>query len=207
MLYKLVRDAKPKQSLETGFAFGLSTLFIAQALPDNGEGHHTAVDPFEISEFKGVGVANVRRAGLEDRFTFIEDYAANALPRLNQQGLKLDFAFIDGHHTFDAAFLDFFYCDVMMGSGGLIVFHDFSMPAVRKVVTFVLRNLPYDLHMDGIARALGLPQRIYHRMRMMARYPMEMYGWKYSDIWAQCNYCVLRKRGVDARPWDHYRAF
>lgn len=206
-LHHLVRERRPKQTLETGFAFGLSTLFILQALRENGSGRHIAVDPFERTAFKGVGLANVKRAGFEDIFTCIEDYAANALPQLHREGARIDFAFIDGHHTFDQAFLDFYYCDLMMDPGAVVVFHDFSMPAVRKVVTFVLRNLDYELVVTDHARALPFTRHLYHRVRMMLKQPLEFYGWKYSDLWAQCNYAVLRKRAVDSRAWDHYVPF
>lgn len=206
-LHALVRAIKPAQSVETGFAYGLSTLFILDAMHENGSGHHTAIDPFEVSAFKGVGIANVQRAGFAERFTHIQDYSQDVLPRLLREGLRIDFAFIDGHHTFDQAFIDFYYCDKMMNDGGIVVFHDFSMPAVRKAVTFILRNLRYTLHMDNFVRALKPHQHAYHRARMMARYPTEPASWAYSDIWAQCNFCVLRKLADDGRPWDHYVSF
>jgi predicted O-methyltransferase YrrM len=41
LLYDLVRTLKPDKTLETGMAYGISTLFICQAHRDNGAGCHT----------------------------------------------------------------------------------------------------------------------------------------------------------------------
>jgi predicted O-methyltransferase YrrM len=65
-LYSLVRYLRPARTLEIGMANGLSSLFIAQALRDNGSGKHTALDPFQYSDWAGAGVALIQKAGLTD---------------------------------------------------------------------------------------------------------------------------------------------
>src|SRR5512145_68449 len=62
LLYDLVRALKPDKTLETGMAYGISTLFICQAHRDNGAGCHTAIDPFQEQTFKSIGLANIERA-------------------------------------------------------------------------------------------------------------------------------------------------
>jgi predicted O-methyltransferase YrrM len=39
-----VRELRPELTLEIGFAYGVSTLFITEALRQNGRGHHIVVD-------------------------------------------------------------------------------------------------------------------------------------------------------------------
>ena len=56
VLYNLIREYKPKRSIEIGFAYGLSTLFICQALADNGQGMHIAIDPWEKQAYKSIGL-------------------------------------------------------------------------------------------------------------------------------------------------------
>ena len=46
-LYSVVRRLKPSVSVEVGFAKGVSTLAILQALADNGHGVHHVIDPFQ----------------------------------------------------------------------------------------------------------------------------------------------------------------
>jgi Methyltransferase domain len=55
-----------------------------------------------------------------------------------------DFAFVDGMHTFDYVFTDFFYIDKMLPVGGVIVFDDVYYPSIRKLCRYILTNLPYE---------------------------------------------------------------
>src|SRR5438876_12098824 len=65
-LYSLVRHLRPSLTLEIGMANGLSTLFIAQALRENGCGRHISVDPFQFRDWRGAGMTLLRQAGLDD---------------------------------------------------------------------------------------------------------------------------------------------
>jgi hypothetical protein len=67
------------------------------------------------------------------------------LPELAEKGYRVQFAFIDGAHSFDLALIDFFYLDQMMENGGVIVFDDVSWQSVNAVVRFVLANRDYEL--------------------------------------------------------------
>ena len=52
------------------------------------------------------------------------------------QGERIDFAFIDGAHTFDHALVDFFYIDRMLNVGGIVAFDDLGFPCIEKVCRF-----------------------------------------------------------------------
>src|SRR5437870_4225400 len=100
-LFNLIRARRPLTTLETGFAYGVSALFICEALRQNGSGHHTVMDPFERTRFDGLGLKHLDEAGLSDLVTFYEEPSELCLPRLAREGVRLDFAFVDGHHLFD----------------------------------------------------------------------------------------------------------
>lgn len=152
-LYEAVRRVRPSVVLEVGMAFGVSTLAILSALCDSGpNGRLISIDPHQCSGvWKGVGVAAVARAALNARHEMLEDYDYKELPRLLASGLKIDFAYIDGWHTFDYTLLDWWYVDKMLPVGGVVAFNDCGWPAIDKVIRFVLSHRRYH-EMD-----VGLP--------------------------------------------------
>src|ERR1700730_15866182 len=48
-IYDLCLSVKPKSTLEIGMAYGYSTLYFLAAITRNQAGHHTAIDPFQLS--------------------------------------------------------------------------------------------------------------------------------------------------------------
>lgn len=166
LLYDLVREVRPKQTLETGFAYGFSALFILQALVDNGVGVHKAIDPVETHRWHGIGLANVKRAGFERIFTLLEEPSQLALPAHYGKGFKIDFAFIDGSHLFDETLLDAYYMDRMLAPGGLIVLDDWDwLPAVRAAANFIETNLSYEV----IAAPQAPKVRVLRKVKSPAR--------------------------------------
>jgi predicted O-methyltransferase YrrM len=143
-LIRLVRDMRFTRTIETGMAYGISTLAIGSVHQERGEGSHIAIDPIQAEQYGSIGTLNLRRAGLEDRVRVIEERADVALPRLRDEGLRLDFGFIDGRHLFDYALLDFFYIDQMLDVGGVVVFHDTWKPGVAEAAAFVSANRAYE---------------------------------------------------------------
>ena len=150
-------------------AHGKSTLWICQALADNGKGRHIAMDPWQDNYPGGPspGLWNLEQAGLRHLVEFHLDSSHRVLPALELRGQQIDFAFIDGFHTFDHTLTDFFLIDKMLTLDGLIVFDDVSWPSVRKVVRFVLGNRPYrdvDSPLAG-----GFARTVYRKGRRVVR--------------------------------------
>jgi len=46
-------------------------------------------------------------------------------------------AFIDGWHTFDYTFIDFFFVDQVLKDGGILAFHDMYALSKQKVLNFI----------------------------------------------------------------------
>ncbi|MDX1531538.1 MAG: class I SAM-dependent methyltransferase [Rhodothermales bacterium] len=204
LLYDHVRSARPARTLEIGLAYGVSTLFICQALRDNGAGAHTAIDPLEASEYHSIGLTNVERAGLSDLFRFYKAPSAAVLPQLHARRERFDFAFVDGRHHFDYALVDLFYVDQMLPVGGCVAVDDLWMPGVRKAASFLLRNRPYVLVPTPAGVRTPVPQRWLNLGRRVLQNPL---GWDWPLKLVPQNVALLRKVGDDDRVWDHHRPF
>src|SRR3954447_10450445 len=142
-LERLVVERRALRTLETGMAYGLSTLAISAAHGRLGSGSHVAIDPYQ-DRFRRIGALNLERAGASARVRLVEQPSERALPRLWEEGLQLDLALLDGQHLFDHTLIDFFYADRMLVDGGVVVFHDIWMPAIRDVVAYVTAHRAYD---------------------------------------------------------------
>lgn len=146
-IQELVAATKPRHSLEIGCAMGISTLAVLYALERENCGEHIAVDPNQTAtgphRWDGVGLTMVRHAGLEHRFRLIERPSHLALPELLSQGARFDLIFVDGWHSFDYAFVDYFYCDLLLNEGGILVFDDWQMPPVHHVCWFLESHKKY----------------------------------------------------------------
>ncbi len=211
-LYHLVRTLKPAATLEVGTAYGLSTLFICQALRDNAAGRHTAIDPFQ-THFRNLGLHNIHRAGLSDLLTFHEEPSQIVLARMVSEKRAFDLIFIDGSHLFDAVFVDFFFADQLIPVGGCLIFDDLWMPAVRKALRFILANRHYEIAEDHMGQTPPFLKRHLQNLRYQTRKKLkgkkshgtgsEMHFHKGRHI----NWCILRKTAPDDRPWDHFAPF
>jgi predicted O-methyltransferase YrrM len=139
-LYDECLRLAPRTSLEVGFAFGFSTLFILAGIAKNGSGMHLAVDQFEVSAYGGVGLQKVQEVCATANFRFVQESSVHATTDLEREHSSFDFIFIDGNHRFDDALVDFTLFSRLLNKGGLIVFDDLWMPSLRTAVAFVQTN-------------------------------------------------------------------
>lgn len=203
--HDLVVEADATRTLEVGFAYGMAGLFLCQAHFERGHGTHVAIDPNQDTDYRSIGRLNIERAGFSEHFELRQAPSHTALPELVAEGREVDFAFIDGMHLFDYALVDFYYVDLMLPVGGYIAFDDLWMPAVRKVISFILRNRPYEHVAVDTTRGLPLWMRLAYVARKVAQNPLDLRDWpmRLSPQGA----LVLRKSGEDRRPWDWYKRF
>ena len=141
LLAQLHATVKPKLSIEIGLAYGFSTLFILDAAFHTNAGRHIAIDPFQDSMWHGIGTQAVRELNFDSKFEHIPETSVTALTDLCKQGIKADYIYIDGAHTFDYALVDFFCSNRVLTVGGILIFDDMWMPALQKVASFIRTNL------------------------------------------------------------------
>lgn len=210
-LQALVRQADPTVSLEVGLAYGISALFICDALNVRSGTQHTVIDPFQYSNWKGAGIRNLERAGYGDIVTLIEEPSCLALPALERSGKRIDFAFIDGWHMFDFALVDFFFVDRLLKVGGVVAFDDAGWPAIRKVCRFIRTNLAYSVagaHPRDWKRSLRrrTAERLLSRkcLRKIVRPELAVPDLELG-LTGRC--IAFRKENEDNRRWNHFNDF
>jgi predicted O-methyltransferase YrrM len=153
-----------KATIEVGCANGISGLYICSGIFHKANPGHTAIDPFQSSEFQGRGVANIRRAGF-DFFRLIEEPSETALPALVSCGARYDMALIDGLHTADQAMVDFYFLDRLLRVGGILVFDDVQSSAVNKVVRYTATYPNYKL--IGTCARRGIQRRMINLLKQI----------------------------------------
>lgn len=192
-LYRLVRAARPAAVVEVGLAYGLSTLAILQALHDNGNGHLVSIDPRQHADWHGVGLVNIRKAGFSDLHTFIEQPSYLALPTLLARHTGVDFAYVDGWHTFDYVLVDFFYLDKLLPVGGIIGFNDCGLPAIDRVISFIQTHRYYQELTDVVPRDFRGRNALITITRWLLNKPRSDRYFKKRESWEP--------------PWNFYARF
>ncbi|MEQ8521840.1 MAG: class I SAM-dependent methyltransferase [Vicingaceae bacterium] len=218
-LQKLIKNNAISSSIEVGCAFGLSSLFICSELQHKSGRQHTIIDPYQNSDWHGIGVNNLRKAGI-DFFNLIEKPSEIALPELLNGNSTFDFAFIDGWHTFDHTLIDFFYLSRMLKIGGIMVIDDVGMPAVNRVLRYVL-NYPCYEFVDSVKietsskkkifnRFIGTPWRFFGKFlpnaaRAALLSPLLIQSDR--ELGIDASMVAIRKISEDNRAWNWYESF
>ena len=138
-LTRIIDAVKPSTSLEIGMAYGVSALYICEALSKLPHpARHIVMDPFQSTQWRGIGLQNVAAAGYAHLLEFHEHRSEFLLPQLLAAGTSVEFAFIDGWHTFDQVLLEFFYVNRMLPVGGVIAFDDAERRGINRVIRHAL---------------------------------------------------------------------
>jgi len=201
---QLITDRDLTNSIEIGLAYGMSALFIAGAHKTRGIGTHVAVDPGQDS-YHNIGKLNLQRAGLDDITEVVEAPSYAALPAMLADGRRFDFAFIDGMHLFDFTLVDFFYIDLMLDVGGIVVFDDIGMKACRSAAMYAMRNRSYER--VPIATTAGVPPHV-KAGRIARKVVSDPFSLRDLSLKLTAEgVVVLEKTADDTRPYDHHELF
>ncbi|HKR64505.1 MAG TPA: class I SAM-dependent methyltransferase [Thermoanaerobaculia bacterium] len=214
LVERMIQKTAATSAIEVGMAFGISSLAIASSLLRRDETRYVVIDPHQSHGWKNAGVHLLRRAGLADMVQLIEEPSQLVLPRLAAQGERFDFVFIDGWHTFDHALVDFFFCDMLLNPGGVMMLDDVGYPAIDRVVRFILSNRDYELvgatRVDEEAsRSLQWRRKFKRAVRPIARTdrdPSPAFDLVFSRL-ERAQVVALEKLGEDSRRFDHFEAF
>ena len=138
-----VERERAARTIEIGFGYGVSALFICEALlaNDQPDARHVVLDPNQCWRFADCGLQLIEEAGLGRLVEFHTEASEIALPRFLEEGRRFDLAFVDGNHRFDGVFLDLIYLGRLVRGGGIIFVDDFQLPAIAKAASFCTSNL------------------------------------------------------------------
>jgi len=99
-LYILCKTIKPEKIVETGVAYGLSSMYILQALKENNKGTLYSIDsvfsPWQSKEMIGVAIPDELRI----RWEFIFGSSSEKLEHILSQLNLIDVFFHDSLHTY-----------------------------------------------------------------------------------------------------------
>lgn len=140
LVHSIVRNHRPKLVIETGSFIGVSTLWIAAALQENGDGGviHAFDDfgPIEKGPWRDVEMptgrlefvaGNIARAGLADHVVFHPGNSSFEM-RACQEELRAaggcQLAFLDADHGVVGVWQDFWATEPLLQTGGLVLLHD-----------------------------------------------------------------------------------
>ena len=143
LLARVTAQVAPVVSLEIGLGSGFSALAICTASPRVPDRRHLVIDPHQTKYWDGAGMRHLAEAGCADMIVLHEDFSYRVLPLLERAETRVDLAFVDGWHTFDFAFVDFFYLDKLLREGGVVAFDDADWPSIRPVLRYAITNLGY----------------------------------------------------------------
>ena len=215
---KLIRENGLTRAVEVGCAMGMSSLAIADSLAGEGAFHYI-IDPFQKSQWNNIGVDNLRKAGFS-RFQLIEDYSEFALPALVKEGIKINFGFIDGWHTFDHTLIDFFYINRMLEVGGIVLIDDVQMPAVSRVARYIYNYPGYEYAGSVKNVDLTAKRRLFEGMAAVLSKVKFLTGAKVANevlnskmvqpdrrLNLDCTMIAFKKVAEDKRDWNWYENF
>jgi predicted O-methyltransferase YrrM len=218
LLASLIKQHHFTRTLEIGCAFGISSLFICDALSHTDAARHTIIDPGQHDYWQGIGVAQLERCGLHN-YDLIERPSEFALPELVERQRTFQFALIDGFHTFDHVLLDFFYVDRLLEPEGIVVFDDLQLPGIKKFARYVAKYPNY-LVVDHATRNVfpgSWKRRMVDRMMRVvsailpSQYSANLFDDSFfvqdAELGLVSEMVAFKKVGSDERDSHWFRAF
>lgn len=164
VLYDTIIARKYTDCLELGFACGVGSAYIAGALDENNNGRLTSVDIQSALAREPRADTLIESLGLTSRtnFVFHEISYIWFLMEALEKGLRYDFCFLDGAHSWDVDGFAFFLVERLLKPGGMIIFDDLDWtyagsptsrnkplpekirqtPAVRKIYELLVKGHP-----------------------------------------------------------------
>jgi predicted O-methyltransferase YrrM len=130
LLYSLVRASRPSTVVEFGTSYGISTLYLASAVADNGSGH---VFTTELSAVKvAAAQSNLDDAALGDQVTIL---AGDALETLAGVPGPIGLVLLDGWKQLCLPVLRLL--EPKLAPGALVVADDIELPDLADYLDYV----------------------------------------------------------------------
>ncbi len=213
LIQRVIASIRPSTTLEVGMAYGISTLFVCDALAKLPRpARHIAIDPHQTSGWQGIGLAHVQEAGFESFVELHEEGSEFALPRLLAEKVQVEVAIIDGWHTFDHALVDFFYINRMLAVGGVVILDDVGgYESIHRLVCHILTYPAYKLF-GTVPASPPAPSPFGRLRRALARMPAarrllhpDLLNRRWDPGWGSC--VAVQKIAPDERSFDWHEEF
>jgi predicted O-methyltransferase YrrM len=221
LIKSILAEIRPSRTLEIGMAYGVSTLTICEALTKIGGARHIAIDPDQHTGawgdgWRGGGLHNISKAGFGELLEFYESPSHVVLPKLEEAGIRVQFALIDGWPAFDYRIADFMLIDRILDVGGIVMIAAANLPGVRKACRFIITNRSYRVHThvstphDPLVlsrsrkqmRGLDAPEAVRRHFKPELREPDEELG-----LGRKSAAVAFVKEDEDRRLWDSFEEF
>ncbi|HEX6116109.1 MAG TPA: class I SAM-dependent methyltransferase [Solirubrobacterales bacterium] len=135
-LFRLVRELRPRTSLELGTGFGLSALYQARALELDGDRPLTTLDFHYAAE---IGERGFAASGLDERVELVFGDIDDTLPGVLERIGEVDYALLDAEHSTAATVRHFDAVLPSLAPGAIAVFDDItSTPEMREAWRLVI---------------------------------------------------------------------
>ena len=190
-MYQFLKENPPDIAIEIGMAYGVSSLAALTALEENNRGKLISIDPYPpgFDEVRKSALLAIERAGLSHRHSHMHTFSEVALPQLIAEGIQPDFIYVDGHHGFDHAFVDFFFADKMIPVGGTIAFDDSQWRSVHRVIRYLLKHRHYEELNVGLQKSFASANLINNAYkRIQNRFGPSRYFRKTDDWKPESNF-------------------
>jgi predicted O-methyltransferase YrrM len=130
LLYILARARRPATIVEFGTSYGISTLYLAAAVADNGMGNVLSTE-LNIAKVAAAR-ANLVEAGLSDHVTILP---GDAMATLNDIRGPIDLVLLDGWKDLCLPVLR--SLESRLSAGAVIVADDINMPSMTSYLEYV----------------------------------------------------------------------
>jgi predicted O-methyltransferase YrrM len=153
---QLARLARNKVMLELGAHYGFSTIVLASVADKvysvdwhRGDIHAGMGDSWQAFNF------NLIRYGVADRVVICRGRFESEVPKLAEQGIICDGAFIDGMHDEESVSRDLALALLVVKPGGFISFHDFGRGPSTGHSEFKITEVATRFGVQGVVGTLA----------------------------------------------------
>lgn len=138
LLYRLLMQLQPAYSIELGTATGITALYQACALSSERP-LYTIEGSEKLSE---IASFNAEQCGLSQNLVFFTGAFDNVLPQLLSMLPRVDYAYIDGNHSYEPTLRYFDMLKAKAHEGTVLVFDDINWSEEMKRAWAVIKNDP-----------------------------------------------------------------
>ena len=135
LCYALVRALRPRNVVETGVCYGISSAHILAALKGNAQGHLYSIDLPPLGKNGDAYVGGAIPNELRERWTLQRGSSRKLLPRLAENLGEIGFFVHDSLHTYDNMQAEFATVWPLLPSRGVLIADDVQGNAAFQELT------------------------------------------------------------------------